>query len=84
MYAGKISDETRRAVEEMVTRVVSRELATTSVVRAVGESGEFDQAYLEWLEGIDTVVQSVPDLAATQEMPCWVEEDLIYTMGTAS
>lgn len=63
--------KTSRALEEMVMRVVARELATTSEMPSV-ELGEFDLAYRRWQE------KNFVDV--TQEMPCWVEEDLVYAM----
>jgi hypothetical protein len=80
MYAEKINDETRRAIEQMVLRVVARELATTSIVQAVPDPSEFEIAYQRWTLDDETVVQDVADLSITQEMPCWVEEDLVYQM----
>jgi hypothetical protein len=83
MYAEKINDETRQAIEQMVLRVVARELATTSVVLAVPDPSEFEIAYQRWTLDDETVVQDVADLSITQEMPCWVEEDLVYEMSLA-
>lgn len=73
-------DEVGRAAELMVMRVVSRELATTLDMPAYAaevarreQQSEFELSFVLW----QAAVGSGGSLSATQEMPAYLQDELL-------
>jgi hypothetical protein len=85
-FGGSSSElEIGLAVERMVMRVVSRELATTiempvyaAEVARRDQQGEFELSYSLW-QAVDGFVTS--ELSVTQEMPAYLQDDLCLVAG---